>query len=84
MTFFLSLFGQATVDLLPPPRTFADVASRLSDDSDTDYPIFRAMTIASFVLDGSTGELSVWCCGAAPASGAAPIYRWNLHSFFDW
>lgn len=73
---------QARVDSLPAPRTAADVRARLSDTADREYPVFRPMTLASFVLDG--WELSVWCCGDAPMSGAAATYRWDLRHFFDW
>jgi hypothetical protein len=36
---------QARVDALPPVRNMADIAERLSDDHDRQYPIYRGMTL---------------------------------------
>lgn len=77
-----SLHRQARADALPPPRTRKDVMERLSDAADTNYPIFRNMTLSTFILDGATGQLEVWCCGHN-ATGLAPaIFSWNIHTFF--
>ena len=73
---------QARVDALSPVRNAADIAARLSDDADPLYPIFRNMTLHTLILDGPTGELTVWCCGRRAATDK-PSYRWNLLSFFS-
>lgn len=78
-----SLHRQARVDSLPAPRNAADIRSRLSDTVDRQYPIFRNMTIASFVLVADEWELSMWCCGQAPNTIGA-LFSWNLRRFFDW
>jgi len=72
---------QARVDALPPARTSNAVRLRLSDSTDTEFPIFRDMTLGTFVLDGSSGTLSVWCCGLASATHQ-PAYQWNISSFW--
>jgi len=73
-----SVHRQARVDQLPAPHSREDVIARLSDDSDTAYPIFRDMTIATLILDGSTGRLDVWCCGQRPNSGSPPFATFVL------
>eukprot|EP00929_Paragymnodinium_shiwhaense_P029206 TRINITY_DN16796_c0_g1_i1.p1 TRINITY_DN16796_c0_g1~~TRINITY_DN16796_c0_g1_i1.p1 ORF type:complete len:425 (-),score=90.17 TRINITY_DN16796_c0_g1_i1:346-1593(-) len=78
-----TLHRQARVDALPPSRSQEDVKARLSDTADPSYPIFRNMTITTAVLNGLTGDLDVWCCGHAAASGKSPLHSWNVLSFFD-
>ena len=73
---------QARFDALPAARTIADVRARLSDTADAAYPVYRPMTLTSIVLDGATGTLDVWCCGSSPASGAPPVYKWDVLSWF--
>jgi len=73
---------QARVDALPPPRTRADIIERLSDATDRAYPIYREMTLATLILDGSIGRMDVWCCGHSSASGGEPIYSWDMLNFF--
>ena len=60
----------------------SDIRARLSDRADSEYPIFRNMTLHTLVLDGATGRLEGWCCGTAAASGAPPAYTFDLLSFF--
>lgn len=73
---------QARVDALPAPRTADDIVHRLSDTTDTAYPIYRAMTLATLVLDGAERLLQVWCCGSSATSGP-PIHSWDLGHFFS-
>jgi len=73
-----SVHRQARVDALPPVRSRADIASRLSDTADGEYPLYRDMTLATFLLDGMSGQLEVWCCGHSAASGAPPMHTWNI------
>ena len=68
------------MDALPPVRSAADIASRLSDTAGA-YPIFRNMTLTTLVLDGASGRLRVWCCGQR-AVDAEPLYQWDLGSFW--
>jgi hypothetical protein len=77
-----SAHRQARLDALPAARTAADIAARLSDTADAQYPIYRTMTLTTMVLDGVNGSLDVWCCGNSAAS-APPLYRWNLRHFFE-
>jgi len=77
-----TLHRQARVDALPAPRSAADVRLLLSDASDPRYPIFRNMTLVTMILNGTTGDLDVWCCGLSANSGAPPVYRWNAINFF--
>jgi hypothetical protein len=72
---------QARVDALPPVRDMADIAERLSDDHDRQYPIYRDMTLHTLVLDGASGVLQGWCCGRRAAVDP-PDYHWDLSSFF--
>ena len=57
---------QARADALPAPRDAKDIAALLGDRGDKALPIYRAYTLASCVLDGATGKLSVWV-GKNPA-----------------
>lgn len=77
-----TLHRQARLDSLPPPRSVADVRARLSDHADATYPVFRTMTLATMVLDGSEAKLQVWCCGLSAVSGAPPVYTWDVMHFF--
>merc|ERR1711918_42927 len=47
---------QARVDQLAAPRNRTDIANILSDTHDKELPIFRVMTLATLVLNGSTGH----------------------------
>ena len=76
-----SVHRQEKLDSYLPPQTAADIAERLSDATDKDYPIYRDMTLATFVLDGVSRVLQVWCCGRSATSGP-PNFIWNLPSFF--
>jgi len=76
-----SMHRQATVDSMAASHDVDDIKARLSDTSDTDFPLFRDMTIATITLNGTTADLNVWCCGHASAS-TPPLYKWNLLSFF--
>lgn len=68
---------QATVDLLPPPRTAADVADRLSNPS-----VYRpTATLVTVIVNGSTGELHLWA--DQPSANNPPLYSWDLRHFFD-
>jgi len=73
-----SVHRQAKVDSLPAPRSREDVMKLLSDTSDTAYPVFRNITMGTFILDGITGQLDVWCCGQSPASGAPALATFDL------
>ena len=62
----------------PPPRSRSDVVARLSDS-----PILSKITVASFVLDGRSQLLDMWCCGQRPSDATSqPMYSWNLSEFF--
>lgn len=76
-----SLHRQARLDALPAPQSTADIALRLSDTADTEYPIYRQMTLATLILDGAARSLHVWCCGRSATSGP-PAFKWDLRSFF--
>eukprot|EP00930_Biecheleria_cincta_P056080 TRINITY_DN42264_c0_g1_i1.p1 TRINITY_DN42264_c0_g1~~TRINITY_DN42264_c0_g1_i1.p1 ORF type:complete len:460 (-),score=76.55 TRINITY_DN42264_c0_g1_i1:31-1305(-) len=71
---FLNDLRQTQVDALPAPRTAEDVVQRLGLVSRPDT------TIASFVVDGSTGHLKVWCSGWSMLHN--PTYTWDLDQFF--
>ena len=71
---------QRRLDELPAPRTPRDVADRLGDTQDAQYPIYRDTTLASLVLDGGARSLTVWE-GCNPAS-SKPAHTWNLTTFF--
>jgi len=74
---FIHDLRQASVDALPPPRSAHDVMARLGDSS-----IFRpSATLTTVVVNGSTGQLDVWC--GTPSSMSGPVYSWNLFNFFD-
>ena len=77
-----TLHRQARVDALPAVRNADDIAARLSDHEDPDYPIYRNMTLHTLIVDGSSGRLRGWCCGTAAHSGAPPMYDWHVPSFF--
>merc|ERR1712173_72785 len=77
-----SVHRAAITDALPPPRTRADVMSILSDTTDPELPVFKNGTLATFILDGLTGQLDIWC-NASANSGAPPAYSWNLWRFFS-
>mmetsp|Transcript_40048 Transcript_40048/g.124702 ORF Transcript_40048/g.124702 Transcript_40048/m.124702 type:complete len:136 (-) Transcript_40048:90-497(-) len=77
-----TLHRQARVDALPAPRGYGDVVSVLSDTADAEYPVFREYTVGTFILDGASGVVRVWCCGQAAGSGP-PVYAWNISSFWD-
>mmetsp|Transcript_23053 Transcript_23053/g.72562 ORF Transcript_23053/g.72562 Transcript_23053/m.72562 type:complete len:477 (+) Transcript_23053:74-1504(+) len=68
---------QPRVDALPSVRSDRDIAAVLSDAQ----VFVPAATVATLVLNGSTGVLKFWCCGV-PAASSEPIYSWNLSSFF--
>jgi len=78
-----TLHRQARVDSLPAVTSLAEIASRLSDQSDPLYPIYRPMTLHTLILDANSGWLRGWCCGVAAASGEPPAYDWHLPSFFE-
>ena len=69
---------QRRVDALPPVSSMADVMARLSDTADKAYPIFRPITLGSFVINGTGNTLDVWCCGVPPAAGSAPVLSFDL------
>ena len=75
-----SAHRQATLDSYTAPQTASDIVMRLSDTSDREYPIYRDMTLATFVLD-HRWSLRVWCCGRSAMSGP-PDYHWNLSNAF--
>ena len=77
-----SYHRQARIDALPPPASSEDIAERLSDTSDPDWPIYRQMTLATFVLDGATRRLQMWCCGHSATSGP-PEYTFFLDRLFS-
>lgn len=72
---------QARVYALPALHSVEDIVARLSDTADADYPIFRNITIGTFVLDGNSGLFRTWHDRAA-ASGPE-TYRWNISAFFE-
>jgi len=72
-----TMHRQARADALPPVRNTEDIKARLSDVEDQAYPIYRNSTLATFVLDGLTGQLDMWCCGDS-ALGASPRHSWNI------
>ena len=72
---------QSRIDRLPVPHSTADVANILGDTADAVYPLYRKITLASFILDGATGVLSVWV-DSNPAV-ARPVFAWPLTSFFS-
>jgi len=74
---------QKLADSWPAPQNASDVAKILSDKTSINgsTSIFRNTTIATLLLDGSNGELSIHCC-QNPANTEA-VYRWNLNDFFD-
>ena len=74
---------QARVDSMDPPRTMDDIAARLSDRADSQYPIFRDMTLLTILLDGATGTLRAWCCHHRAVDGDPPAYTWDLGKFFS-
>merc|ERR1740121_2542266 len=51
---------QARIDKLPASHSVNDVMNRLSDTADKDYPVWRNITVGTFVLDGSSGILRTW------------------------
>eukprot|EP00929_Paragymnodinium_shiwhaense_P013292 TRINITY_DN121158_c0_g1_i1.p1 TRINITY_DN121158_c0_g1~~TRINITY_DN121158_c0_g1_i1.p1 ORF type:complete len:447 (+),score=74.68 TRINITY_DN121158_c0_g1_i1:126-1466(+) len=68
---------QAVADSLPSVKSAEDIRDRLSNPQ-----IFsQGSTITTLILNGSTGELRIWCCGIA-AADAPPVHTWNVHSFF--
>ena len=72
-----SIHRQAKLDSYPAPATVDDIAERLSDTTDSEYPIFREMTLATLLLDGLSRSLRVWCCGRAATSGP-PDFSWSV------
>ena len=78
-----TLHRQARVDALPAVASLEDIAARLSDHADAEWPIYRNMTLHTFILDAKSGRLRGWCCGTAAASGEPPAYDWHLLSFFE-
>ena len=73
---------QRRLDALPPPHTFEDVAARLGNTEDVQYPIYRETTLASLVLDGKTSNLHVWE-NTNPALASQPSRIWDLKRFFN-
>jgi hypothetical protein len=71
---------QARWDGLPPVSTLAGVVAVLGDTADPKYPVYRPITLATLVLDGESGNLTVWA-NARPGH-AAPVYNWNIKAFF--
>eukprot|EP00039_Didymoeca_costata_P020906 m.342819 g.342819 ORF g.342819 m.342819 type:complete len:388 (-) comp21867_c0_seq1:20-1183(-) len=71
-----SIIRQKILDEQPPPESKADIMDILSDPKE----IFSDKTIASMVLD-SSGNMLVWD-GTAPST-SAPLYTWNLRTFFE-
>ena len=76
-----SAHRQRRLDALPAPRSAQDVAVRLSDAHDAQYPVYRTTTLVSLVLDGGARELRVW--EGVAASASAPPRVWNMSSFFS-
>ncbi len=72
---------QSRIDRLPAPHSVADVANILGDTADAAYPLYRTITLASLILDGATGVLSVWV-DSNPAE-TRPVFAFPLASFFS-
>lgn len=71
---------QGVVDSLPPPQSTADIMARLSHPK----VYGKDGTLITLILNGTTGQLDIWCCGVSATSDPAnPVYSFNLHSFFD-
>ena len=71
---------QARLDQLPPPQTWSDVAVRLGDMKDPNWPIYRDATLLTVVIDGATKELRAWE-DQNPAT-SEPAKKWNIGTFF--
>lgn len=70
---------QGLVDSLPSPQSTADIMDRLSNPKVYN----KAGTLVTLVLNGTTGEMNVWCCGVSAMSDPAnPVYSFNLKHFF--
>lgn len=76
---FVRDLRQSRVDSLPAPRTTHDIMARLSD------PVVYSKngTLLTTVLNGTTGQLDIWCCGVpAMHAPSKPVYSLNLNTFF--
>merc|ERR1719399_1088047 len=76
---FVKDLRQPVVDALPPPRSTVDIMARLSHPQ-----VFNSDgTLVTLILNGTTGDLNIWCCGVSAASHPSePIYSLNLRRFF--
>jgi len=76
---------QGRLDELPPSRSAADIRQRLSDAAIVrpNPRVLNKATIASLIVNGTTGQLDIWCCGIHPNSGRPPVHSFNLFDFFE-
>jgi len=77
---FVSDLRQPVVDSLPAPTSTKDIMARLSHPK-----VFNSDgTLVTLILNGTTGQLNIWCCGVSAASNPTkPIYSFNLKTFFS-
>ena len=75
-----SAHRQRRLDELPAPHTTADIAARLGDTQDSAYPIYRATTLTTVILDAAAQSLTVWE-NTNPAN-TSPAQKWDLATFF--
>lgn len=75
-----TMHRQARINDLPAPASTDDIAAILGDDGDSEYPIYRDITLTSSTLDATTGVYTVWV-GTNPAD-TAPTFVWHLKEWF--
>jgi hypothetical protein len=76
-----TMHRQRRIDAMPAVRTLAGVAAALGDITDPAYPVYRPNTLATIIIDGASGNMTVWA-NTQPNQTSVPVYRWNIHSFF--
>lgn len=69
---------QARVDAMPRSSSWTDIVTRLGDQQDRNYPIYRNITLSTVVLDGLTGVLRAWDGENPRMNIQNPTHVWNL------
>jgi hypothetical protein len=78
---------QAALDRHPAPTNIGDVQKILGDTTDPDYPIYRSITLVTYIIEkssaaGDEATIRIWA-HTNPAK-SKPVYEWNTKHFFDY
>lgn len=76
-----SFYRQEALNSFATPSNCKDIEMMLSDTSNTNYPVFRNITLTTMILNLKTLNLNVWCCGKN-ALQHDPVYQWDLSEWF--